>query len=145
MSDIDQKSKEEIQKLIEIEDNKTQRTLLIILNNINESIIANTSLMRDYSNSFNTHLEDYKLHKDTIETKIKKDDEQTNKIKGASKVIIAVTSVLQVVIFSVFISVRDDNSLIHEQINKNILEHQKISDRVNIIEIDITKIEDKIK
>lgn len=79
---------DEIADLIKQEDDPKTRALLIILQNINLSLIANTQTVNDIDVQLKEHLVEFK-------TRVAIEDAEDNQKKGAWRVIAAILGVLQ--------------------------------------------------
>lgn len=80
----------DIESMIAAEDDSKQRAFLIVLNSINNSLVANTSTIRDISEKLETHLTNFDTHTQNEEATL-------NKGRGAWRVIAAVLAQLQAV------------------------------------------------
>ena len=80
----------DIEAMIMAEDDTKQRTFLIVMNNINMSLISNTKAVTDLRSEFGVHLENFKQHA-TQEERI------FNQGKGMWRVISVVIAVVQVI------------------------------------------------
>ncbi len=80
----------DIEALIMAEDDPKQRTFLIVMNNINMSLLSNTKAVTDLRSEFVDHLETFKQHA-TQEERI------FNQGKGMWRVISVVIAVVQVI------------------------------------------------
>jgi len=83
--------KADIEALIASEDDPKQRSFLIVLNSINDSLIANTRATGDLAAKFDEHLT-------TFEEKVQADAELLNQSKGAWKVAAWVLGVVQLML-----------------------------------------------
>ena len=79
---------DEIGELIKQEDDPKNRAFLIILQNINLSLIANTKTVNDIDIQLKEHLE-------AFNTRAKKEDELINKGKGAWRVVSWILGIVQ--------------------------------------------------
>lgn len=80
----------DIDELIMQEDDPKQRTFLIVMNNINLSLISNTKAVTDLRSEFGVHLENFKAHT-TQEARI------FNQGRGMWRVIAWVIAAVQVI------------------------------------------------
>lgn len=80
----------DIEKMILEEEDKKQRAFLIVLNSINNSLIANTETIKDVSEKLDAHLTSYENH-------VEQEDALLNKGRGAWWVVAWVIGVVQVV------------------------------------------------
>lgn len=80
---------EEISELIKMEDDPKNRALLIVLQNINLSLITNTKTVNDIDEQLNKHMELYN-------TRITSEDAMYNKGRGAWKVLSGILGLIQI-------------------------------------------------
>lgn len=91
----------DIDQMIINEPDAKQRAFLIVLNSINQSLLANTSTVRDISNKLETHL-------DNFETHVANEDAIMNRGRGAWKVMAWVLGIAQLVGVSLWIQIRGE-------------------------------------
>lgn len=81
---------DEIAELIKLEDDPKNRAFLIILQNINLSLIANTKTVNDIDEQLKSHLIEFR-------TRMKTEDALLNQTKGAWRVVSYVLSIAQMI------------------------------------------------
>lgn len=91
----------DIEHLIAEEPDPKQRVYLIVLNNLNNSLVANTDTIRSVSQKLDTHLTNFEQY-----TRDK--DAMLNKGRGAWKVFAWVLGIVQILAGSIWLSVRDE-------------------------------------
>jgi hypothetical protein len=97
-TDTTQIHQSEIDELILQEDDKRQRAYLVLLNNINQSLIANTSLTQQNTMMLQDHIEDYQDHKDSYERHTQSEALMVSEIKGAKRVLVYVFGAIQMIV-----------------------------------------------
>lgn len=80
----------DIDQMILAEDDPKQRAFLIVLNSINNSLIANTETIKDVSGKLDAHLTSYEKH-------VEQEDALLNKGRGAWRVMAWVIGAVQMV------------------------------------------------
>lgn len=116
-----------IEQMIAEENDPRQRSFLIVLNSINNSLVANTKTISDVSEKLDSHLT-------IFEQKAQADAEMLNKGKGAWWVITGVMGFVQVVCVVLFTSISSDLKSIHDDIQSNALTHARMDARVTALE-----------
>jgi hypothetical protein len=96
----------DIEHLIAGEEDPKQRVYLIVLNNLNNSLVANTDTIRSVSSKLDTHLANFEIY-----TRDK--DAMLNKGRGAWKVAAWILGVAQVAVMSAAIGVRGEFADLH--------------------------------
>lgn len=94
----------DIETMIAEENDPQQRAILIVLNNINVSLLANTESIREIGSRLESHLDEYQSHVD-------KENAIKNKGIGAWKVLAWVLGIAQTVVIGVGVSI---NSKLNE-------------------------------
>jgi hypothetical protein len=97
----------DIESLIAAEPDAKQRIYLIVLNNLNQSLVANTETIRSVSSKLDLHLtnfENYSKEKDAL----------LNKGRGMWHVAAWIAAAAQVIGIGLWNSVRDDLANLHE-------------------------------
>jgi len=89
----------DIEQMIINEPDQKQRAFLIVLNSINQSLLANTSTVRDISEKLETHLDNFELHAANEEALM-------NQGRGAWKVMAWVLGIAQLIGVSLWLQVR---------------------------------------
>lgn len=96
----------DIEHLIAAEPDPKQRVYLIVLNNLNNSLVANTDTIKSVSTKLDTHLTNFEQY-----TRDK--DELLNKGRGAWKVAAWVLGIAQLAIGASWVSMRDEFAQLH--------------------------------
>lgn len=110
----------DIENMILQEDDPKQRAFLIVLNSINNSLIANTDTIRNVSDKLESHLQNFDTH-------TKEEDARLNKGRGAWKILAWVIGIAQVVALGIWNEARSEI----KQINITLAQ---IETRVSVIE-----------
>jgi hypothetical protein len=97
----------DIESLIAEESDTKQRVYLIVLNNLNKSLVANTETILSVSQKLDTHLTNF-------ETYTKDKDELLNKGRGMWKVAAWVLGVAQLVAGAGWMTIRGEMNRMHE-------------------------------
>lgn len=117
----------DIDQLIMQEDDPKQRAFLIVLNSINNSLIANTETIKDVSEKLDAHLTSYEQH-------VEKEDAILNKGRGAWKVVAWIIGVVQVVGLGIWANAREELKDIHSMLQKEQLQLSQLESRVLFVE-----------
>ena len=117
----------DIDQMIMQEDDPKQRAFLIVLNNINKSLIANTDTIRDVSEKLDAHLTSYEQH-------VEKEDALFNRGRGAWRVVAWVIGVVQVVGLGIWASAREEIKDIHAMLQKEQQQLMQLENRVLFVE-----------
>jgi len=117
----------DIDQMIMQEDDPKQRAFLIVLNNINKSLIANTDTIRDVSEKLDAHLTSYEQH-------VEKEDALLNRGRGAWRVVAWVIGVVQVVGLGIWASAREEIKDIHAMLQKEQQQLMQLESRVLFVE-----------
>jgi hypothetical protein len=123
----DSKKSADIESMIALEDDSKTRALLIILNSINNSMVANTSMTREVAEKLDQHLSNYEDHVTTESALV-------NKGLGAWKVVGWLMGITQIIIIATIINVSTrfnsmDTTLVNLQ-----LRDEQIGGRLNNLE-----------
>lgn len=118
----------DIERLIALEDDSKQRAFLIVLNSINNSMIANTETTRDIHTKLERHLENYSNHVN-IEEGI------FNQGKGIWKVMTWVIGGMQALIIAASGAIWTNLGEVTAVVHEIQVEHAKLETRVKSIEI----------
>ena len=124
----------EIERMITMENDSDKRSHLIILNSINNSLIANTETVRVLNERMEAHLEKFDLHAKTEEALL-------NRGKGMWTVIAALLFVAQAVAGWGFMSLSTNLDDLHKAISKGQDADMKIEARQVQIEAALARIE----
>ncbi len=118
----------DIEGMIQEENDPKQRSFLIVMNNINLSLVANTSTIRDLSEKFDSHLTSYEL-------RTEHEDALLNKGLGAWKVAAWVLGVAQSVVIALTVAAYNDLSSIHGHITALQITDSHVEARLGAMEI----------
>ena len=116
-----------IEQMIAEENDPRQRSFLIVLNSINNSLVANTKTISDVSEKLDSHLT-------TFEEKAQADAEILNKGKGAWWVIAGVLGFVQVACVISFTSISAELKLIRTEIQAGAVADARIEARIASLE-----------
>lgn len=111
---------EDISELIKLEDDPKTRALLIILQNINLSLIANTKTVNDIDVQLKNHMELYNK-------RVMAEDALYNKGRGAWKVVSWFLGIVQAVIVALVIHANG-------QLEKYQVAHRDLEKRIIVLE-----------
>lgn len=117
----------DIDQLIMQEDDPKQRAFLIVLNSINNSLIANTETIKDVSEKLDTHLTSYEKH-------VEQEDALLNKGRGAWKVMAWVISGVQVIGLGIWTMAREEIKEIHVMLQQEQKQLAQLESRVLFVE-----------
>lgn len=117
----------DIDSMIAAEDDPKQRAFLIVLNNINKSLVANTETIRDVSDKLETHLANFEQH-------TKEDEALRNKGLGAWKVLSAVIGLVQLAGLAIWNNAREELKEIHVTMQKEQVQLMQLESRVLFVE-----------
>lgn len=109
------------------EDDPKQRAFLIVLNSINNSLIANTDTIREVSDKLEEHLEHFDTH-------TKNEEALMNKGRGMWKVAAWVIGLAQVAGLYIWQHAREDLSQINNSLQRGQVEMAQINARVTNVE-----------
>lgn len=126
MEDNDRTTKE-IETLIMQEADPKQRAFLIVLNNINKSLLANTHTVRDVSMKLEEHLDNFAAH-------AAQEEALMNKGRGAWMIVAWVLGIVQVAGLGIWQTARSDLASIAETVNANKAKFAEIMVRIDHIE-----------
>lgn len=111
---------EDISDMIRQEDDPKNRALLIILQNINLSLIANTKTVNDIDEQLNKHMELYNK-------RIEAEDALYNKGRGAWKVVSWIFGVIQAFLIAIVVHA-------NTQLDKYQTAQRQLENRVTVLE-----------
>lgn len=117
----------DIDTMIAQEDDQKQRAFLIVLNNINKSLLANTETIRDVSDKLETHLQHFEQH-------TKEDEALRNKGLGAWKVLSVVIGLIQLAGLAIWNNAREELKDIHLALQKEQVQLMQLESRVLFVE-----------
>lgn len=114
----------EIEDLIKGEGDPKSRALLIVLNSINSSIIANTATTVAVSEKLDDHLTRFDSHS-------KEQDAIINRGRGATKMLSIVLTAVQAIVIAICSILYSDLQDIHSAIATDRIEHQRFLDHIS--------------
>ena len=117
----------DIDQMIMQEDDPKQRAFLIVLNSINNSLIANTETIKDVSEKLDAHLTSYENH-------VEQEDALLNKGRGAWKVMAWVISGVQVIGLGIWAMAREEIKEIHVMMQAEQKQLAQLESRVLFVE-----------
>ena len=117
----------DIESMILSEDDPKQRAFLIVLNSINNSLMANTDTIRDVSEKLENHLTHFEQH-------TKSEEAMLNKGRGAWKVIAWVIGVVQIIGLGIWTDVRGDLQNISETTAEAKIKLFQMDSRISTLE-----------
>ena len=117
----------DIDQLIMQEDDPKQRSFLIVLNSINNSLIANTETIKDVSEKLDAHLTSYENH-------VEQEDALLNRGRGAWKVMAWVISGVQVIGLGIWAMAREEIKEIHVMLQAEQKQLAQLESRVLFVE-----------
>lgn len=117
----------DIDQLIMQEDDPKQRAFLIVLNSINNSLIANTETIKDISEKLDAHLTSYDNH-------VEQEEALLNRGRGAWKVATWVISGVQVIGLGIWAMAREEIKEIHVMMQAEQKQLAQLESRVLFVE-----------
>lgn len=117
----------DIDQLIMQEDDPKQRAFLIVLNSINNSLIANTETIKDISEKLDAHLTSYDNH-------VEQEEALLNRGRGAWKVATWVISGVQVIGLGIWAMARGEIKDIHVMMQAEQKQLAQLESRVLFVE-----------
>lgn len=117
----------DIDQLIMQEDDPKQRAFLIVLNSINNSLIANTETIKDISEKLDAHLTSYDNH-------VEQEEALLNRGRGAWKVMAWVISGVQVIGLGIWAMARGEIKDIHVMMQAEQKQLAQLESRVLFVE-----------
>lgn len=121
-----------IEEMILAENDAKTRALLVVLNSINLSLTANTSMTLELATKLDKHLSRFEEKEKEFHVLRRKDDEIINKGKGMWKVTAVVLSIVQIIVFSIASLLFLDLQDIHSKLQLNVVEHQHFKDKLEM-------------
>lgn len=122
-----QPSTVDIDQMIMQEDDPKQRAFLIVLNNINKSLIANTDTIRDVSDKLETHLQHYEQH-------TQEEAKLLNQGRGAWRIVAWIIGIVQIVGLGIWTLAREEIKDIHAMLQKEQVQLSQLESRVLFVE-----------
>lgn len=117
----------DIDQMIMQEDDPKQRAFLIVLNSINNSLIANTETIKDVSEKLDAHLTSYENH-------VEQEEALLNRGRGAWKVMAWVISGVQVIGLGIWAMAREEIKAIHVMMQAEQKQLAQLESRVLFVE-----------
>ena len=117
-----------IMELIEQENDSEKRTLLLILNSINENLQENTKYTQAVAAQLTKHIDDFQAHRDEFDTHRNEEMAAMNQNKGVYRVLKWLTPIVQAAILSVCAFFWHDLQDIHKALETDKIEHQQFKD-----------------
>jgi len=117
----------DIDAMIAQEDDSKQRAFLIVLNNINKSLVANTETIREVSDKLEQHLEHFDKH-------TREEEALMNKGRGAWRVATWVIGIAQVIGLGIWVQAREELKDIHLALQKEQVQLMQLESRVLFVE-----------
>lgn len=117
----------DIETMILQEDDPKQRAFLIVLNSINNSLVANTQTIRDVSERLDSHLTNFEQH-------AKEEEALLNKGRGMWKIAGGVIALAQLVGLGIWQNARIEIGDIHKSITDVQLNVSQLESRVLYVE-----------
>lgn len=117
----------DIEKMIAQENDAKTRASLIVLNNINLSLMANTQMITEVAGKLDAHLEHYETH-------TRDEAKLFNRGIGAWKVMAWVLGVAQLALIAGVGYLVGDLKDIHTELRDRVVVDEKLNARVNVLE-----------
>lgn len=117
----------EIEQLIMQENDPKQRAFLIVLNSINNSLIANTDTIREVSDKLESHLANFEEH-------TRSEEALMNRGRGAWQIATWVIGVAQVIGLGIWQQAKSDLADINAALQKEQVLIVKLETRVGTVE-----------
>lgn len=117
----------EIEQLIMQENDPKQRAFLIVLNSINNSLIANTDTIREVSDKLESHLANFEEH-------TRSEEALMNRGRGAWQIATWVIGVAQVIGLGIWQQAKSDLADINAALQKEQVQMVKLETRVGTVE-----------
>lgn len=117
----------EIEQMIMQENDPKQRAFLIVLNSINNSLIANTDTIREVSDKLESHLANFEEH-------TRSEEALMNRGRGAWQIATWVIGVAQVIGLGIWQQAKSDLADINAALQKEQVQTVKLETRVGTVE-----------
>ena len=116
-----------IEAMIAEENDPKQRAFLIVMNNINVSLVTNTSTIREISEKLDTHLTNFEAHTATEEALM-------NKGRGMWKILAWVLGAAQAIVIGLSLQVKADLFSLHNEVETGKITDARIELRILSLE-----------
>ena len=117
----------DISRMIADENDPKQRAFLIVLHNINLSLEANTTTVKEISEKLETHLEAFNVH-------TQEDQKLINQGRGAWRVVAWIIGIAQVIATGAWIQQKTDIAALDQAVRQELIEHAKIDSKMDFLE-----------
>ena len=117
----------DISLMIAAENDPKQRAFLIVLHNINLSLEANTTTVKEISEKLEQHLEAFNEH-------TQEDQKLINQGRGAWKIVAWVIALAQILGTGAWLQQRSDMAALDQTVRKELIEHARVESRVDSME-----------
>ncbi len=117
----------DISLMIAAENDPKQRAFLIVLHNINLSLEANTTTVKEISEKLESHLEVFNQHTE-------EDQKWVNQGRGAWKIVAWVIGIAQVLATGAWVQQRMDMAALDQTVRKELIEHARTDSRMDSLE-----------
>lgn len=117
----------DISLMIAAENDPKQRAFLIVLHNINLSLEANTTTVKEISEKLEQHLEAFNEH-------TQEDQKLINQGRGAWKIVAWVIGLAQILGTGAWLQQRSDMAALDQTVRKELIEHARVESRVDSLE-----------
>jgi len=131
---MNEKVQNDIDALISAENDHSKRAVLIVLQSINRSLIANTIATEMTQIDMGKHRADFNLHLKNFEAHAMNEEAIMNKGKGAWWVMAFVLSMVQAIAIYGWNASRNEIDLMKAEAHAAEITHQKLQNRIEILE-----------
>lgn len=107
-----------IEDMISAENDPEKRATLMVLNNINQSLLKNTIAVEDISGRLNDHVEAFKEHRGEFREHAESEAALVNQFKGSYRIGVWVLGVVQTLIVGCFAWVTSNITMINNEIHE---------------------------
>lgn len=129
-----EQQQEVIEDLLRDEQDARQRAYLLMLNSINQTLIANTEMHRNMAQKLDGHLRQFEVHLKNFEGHAQADEALLNKGRGLWIAIAWILGTAQVVVLSVWLGMTNDIQALRNSMNANEIYHAGIEQRIKDVE-----------
>ena len=131
---MNEKVQNDIDALISSENDHSKRAVLIVLQSINRSLIANTIATQKTQGDLETHRADFAVHLDNFSKHAMNEEMIINRGKGAWAVLAVVLSFAQAFALYGWNASRNEIQLMQTEARQSELVHQKMQSRIEQLE-----------